>query len=96
MERGRGGASAAAACDTRRRLAGITSATVRGLLVVLPLLDVLGQTFFLAEFLEATEHLLRTLTAASLDSNGHTWVAPSADPWGKRSITAEFALKGKA
>ena len=53
------GGSAAGGCA-----AGLAALSLRGLLVVLVLLDVLGESFFFAELLEATHHLLGGLVAA--------------------------------
>jgi hypothetical protein len=50
-------------------LARAAAALFAGLLVVRDALDVLGETFFLTQFLEAAEHLLGRLIAATLDLN---------------------------
>ena len=63
--------STTAAGDSSCRLAIISTTTLRGLLIVLSLLDFLGQPFLFAQLLETPEHLFDTLAATGLDSNRH-------------------------
>ena len=81
-------------------LAGLSSVPFGGLLEVLTLLHVLREAFLFAELLETTEHLLRTLATASLDSNRHnrqcSETANRGISCGKRLITPNpwFDRKG--
>ena len=63
--------STTAAKDACCRLAIISATALRGLLVVLSLLDFLGQPFFFAQLLETSKHLFDTLAATGFDSNRH-------------------------
>ena len=60
--------------DPNRSLNGLAqgaATTLRGLLEVLPSLDVLGEPFLLAELLEPSEHLLDGFVMPGLDANRH-------------------------
>jgi hypothetical protein len=60
--------------DPNRSLNGLAqgaATSLRGLLEVLPALDLLGQALFFTELLEPAEHLLCGFTIAGLDTNRH-------------------------